>query len=236
MKKKVLALMSALVLTVGSSMTVFAESPTTGNTEQPVATQTADTSVNQTNTTDGYAAGTLASEGFTVLKVSQGTAEAAAVAIQNLLLNDLATTGAVLGRADIAGAATDDNANVEAQILSVVDVDPTTAVKDAEGFYNVTLGMAGISAGDVIVVLHYNGTGWDVIIPSAVADGAVAFRTASLSPISVIKLKLTSDDTTAQTVVASPQTGDAAPYAAVAMIMVGVAGAVVCGKRFAAVK
>lgn len=223
MKKKTLAILSAVMIMAMSSMTVFAASPTVGTTEVPEAGQTAMTSVEATATPAEYAASTAASEGYAVKAVSQQTASAAVVAVQNSILNHLAAIGNALGNSTIAAAATDSTARVSAKVLSAVDVSATSAVKDANGNYNVTLGNAAISAGDAIVVLHYNGSAWEVIIPTAVADGAIAFTTSSLSPFVIVKL-----DVTEATM--SPQTGDMAPMVAVIML-VGLTGAAICGKK-----
>lgn len=223
MKKKTLAVLSAVMIMAMSSMTVFAASPTVGTTEVPEAGQTAMTSVEATGTPEEYAAKTAASDGYAVKAVSQQTASAAAVAVQNNVLNHLAAIGNALGNSNVVAAATDSTAVVSAKILSTVDVSATSAAKDANGNYNVTLGNTGISAGDVIVVLHYNGSAWEVIIPTAVADGAIAFTTSSLSPFVIVKL-----DIAAATM--SPQTGDAAPMAIV-FIMVGLTGAAICGRK-----
>lgn len=223
MKKKTLAILSAVMIMAMSSMTVFAASPTVGTTEVPEEGQTATTSVEATATPAEYAASTAASEGYAVKAVSQQTASAAAVAVQNSILNHLTAIGNALGNSAIVSAATDSTARVSAKVLSAVDVTATSAVKDANGNYNVTLGNTGISAGDAIVVLHYNGSAWEVIIPTAVADGAIAFTTSSLSPFVIVKL-----DVTAATM--SPQTGDMAPMAAV-VILVGLTGAAICGRK-----
>lgn len=224
MRKKALALLSALTIMAMGSMTVFAASPTVGTTEAPVSTQTAATAVASTLTPAEYAAATTASEGYSVEAVSETTVKSAAVAAQNQLLNDLASIGAKLGDSALTAAAADSSKKVTASILSVVEVNPTTAVKDANGNYVVTLNIASIAAGDTIAVLHYNGSAWEVIAPSEVANGSVTFSTASLSPISVVKLEV-------ESVTAAPQTGQPVNIAAF-IVVLGFAGAAVCGKKY----
>lgn len=224
MKKKVLAVLTAITVMAMGSVSVMAASPTVETTEAPVATQTTTTTVEAVATPAEYAAATTVSAGFTVEAVSTTTVQAAAVAVQNELLNDVASIGAKLGNSTLAAAATDSAKKVTASVLSVVEVDPTTAVKDTTGNYVVTLSVPSIAAGDAIAVLHYNGSAWETIVPSSVAAGSVTFATASLSPISIVKLEVAS-------VATSPKTGSTMPMAA-AVVVLGLAGAAVCGKRF----
>ncbi len=223
MKKRFLAVLSALTILTMGSMTALAASPTVGTTETPVATQTTTTSVAATKAPADYAAATKVSDGYTVEAVSQTTVDSAAVAVQNNLLNDVATIGTKLGDSTLAAAAKDSSKKVTATVLSVVEVDPTTAVK-VNGNYVVTLSIADIAAGDTIAVLHYNGSAWETIVPTKVEAGKVTFATASLSPISVVKLQVTD-------VTGAPKTGETAPMAGL-ILVVGLAGAVVCGKKY----
>ncbi len=224
MKKKLLAVVTALTVMAMGTVTAFAASPTVGTTEAPVATQKASTTIAATATPAEYAAATKVSDGFTVAAVEETTVKAASVQVQNALLNDLATIGTKLGNSDIAAAATDSNKKVSASILSVVNIDASTATKDADGNYTVTASIAGIAAGDTIAVLHYTGSAWETIVPTSVAAGSVTFKTASFSPFAVVKLEVS-------TVTASPKTGAAMPVAAL-FVVVGFAGAMVCGKRY----
>ncbi|MDE7130667.1 MAG: hypothetical protein K2O65_02570, partial [Lachnospiraceae bacterium] len=70
---------------------------------------------------------------------------------------------------------------------------------------------------------HYTGNAWETIIPS-VANGSVTFASASLSPIAVVKLDVTS-------VSRSPKTGQTVPVAVV-LLMISAIGTAVCGKRY----
>ncbi len=226
MKKKVLALISAAALTLLSSMTVLADSPTVGQTQLPVPTQTAITTVNNTASPEQYAVITATSEGFKVSAVSQTTCDSAVVAAQNLVLRDVASLGLFLGDADLVNAATNQGSIVTATVLSTVDVDPTTATKDANGMYNVVLSNAMIAAGDTIAILHYNEStkNWELIKPVAVAQGSVAFQTSSLSPITIVKVN-------AATAAQAPKTG-VMVYGAMTLILAGLAGAVICFKKY----
>lgn len=223
MKKRFLAVLSALTILTMGSMTALAASPTVGTTETPVATQTTTTSVAATKAPADYAAATKVSDGYKVEAVSQTTVDSAKVAVQNNLLNDVATIGTKLGDSTLAAAAKDSSKKVTATVLTVVEVDPTTAVQE-NGNYVVTLSIADIAAGDTIAVLHYNGSAWDTIVPTKVEAGKVTFATSSLSPISVVKLQVTD-------VTGAPKTGETAPMAGL-ILVVGLAGAVVCGKKY----
>ena len=220
MKKKILALTSAVALTVMSSMTVFAAgSPSVGtvvpNPAQPTTTALADLS---------DASVTTASAGYTVSEPSAQTKQAADVAVQNLILNNLAAVGAATGNVAIVSASADANGVVTAAVLDTVDVKPDSATKDANGNYVVGLANNLVAAGDTIIVLHYNGTSWEVIYPSQVSDGLVVFATSSLSPISIVKLNINS-------VAQAPKTGSTLPLVSL-LFVVFAAGAVLCGKKY----
>jgi len=226
MKKKVLALISAAALTLLSSMTVLADSPTVGTAQPAVPGQNAVGLLNDTGTPEQYAVLTVASDGFKVSAVSQTTADAAKVAIQNSILRDIGALGVFLGNPSLVEAASKQGEIVTATILSTVDVDPTTATKDAFGMYNVVLANGMIAANDIIVILHYNEVtkSWEIIKPVAVSDGSVAFQTGSLSPITIVKVNTT---TAAQ----APKTG-VMVYGAMTLILAGLAGAVICFKKY----
>ena len=224
MKKSVLAVLSAITVFAVGSMSIFAASPTVGTTEAPARGQKAATSVSETAAPADYASATTSSEGYEVEEVSQATVDSAAVAVQNQLLNQLSSIGRLLNNSALINAATDSSKKVTASILSVVEVNPTTATKDADGNYVVTLNVNGILTGDTIAVLHYTGSAWEVIAPTKVEAGAVTFRTESLSPISVVKLDVTGMTT-------SPKTGETMPVA-MWIALIGLAGAAFCGKKY----
>ena len=83
-----------------------------------------------------------------------------------------------------------------------------------------------IAAGDTIAILHYNETtqAWELIKPDSVSQGLVSFHTASLSPITIVKVNTTA---AAQ----APKTG-VMGYGAVMMILAGLMGAIVCFTRY----
>lgn len=224
MKRRFLAVLTALTVLTMSSLTAFAASPTVGTTEAPVKTQKCLTVVGATASSSDYLKKTSASAGYNVSEVSSTTIRAAAVAVQNAILNDVAAIASRLGNRTFANAAGNSGSQVTASILTVVEVKAAGAAKDANGNYVVTLNLPDIAAGDAVVVLHYTGSIWETIIPSGVANGSVTFASASLSPIAVVKLDVTS-------VSRSPKTGSQIPVAAV-ILLIGVAGTAVCGKKY----
>ena len=224
MKKKALAIISAAMLMMLNTITVFAASPAVGTAQPPVATQTAITAVADTATPAQYAIITASSEGFKVSAVSDSTAKAAAVAVQNTILRDVAALGYFLGNPDLVNAATTQGSVVAANILSSVDVSATSAVKDATGMYNVVLSNGQIAAGDTIAILHYNGTNWELIKPIAVSQGSVAFQVSSLSPISIVKISTNAP-------AASPKTGVTYSFMAL-IVLAAMAGAVICFRKY----
>ena len=224
MKRKFLAVLTALAVLTMGSMTTFAASPTVGTTEAPVSTQQALTAVEPIATPAAYVSVTTVSAGYNVSAVSTTTVQAAKVAVQNNLLNNVAAIGYQLGNVDLVNAAANPGSKVTASILTVVDVKASTASKDAYGNYVVTMGVAGISEGDAIAILHYTGKAWETIVPTSTANGIVTFTSASLSPISVVKLSTAG-------VTLSPKTGSSLPVAAV-ILVIGVVGMAVSGKRY----
>lgn len=224
MKRKFLAVLTALTVLTMGSMTVFAASPTVGTTEAPVSTQKASTVVAATAAPDTYLKGTTVSAGYNISAVSATTVQATAVAVQNAILNNVASIASRLGNQTLANAAVNSGSQVTASILTVVEIKASNASKDANGNYVVTLGLPNIAAGDAVAILHYTGSAWETIIPTSVAKGSVTFTSASLSPIAVVKLDVTN-------VSMSPKTGSSVPVTAVILI-IGVVGMVVCGKRY----
>lgn len=224
MKRRILAVLTALMVLATGSVTAFAASPTVGTTEAPVRTQKAATEIAAVDTPASYASSTSVSAGFSVSAVSDTTIQAAKTAVQNAILNDVASIASKLGNQTLAAAATDSGKKVTASILTIVEVKVSTAAKDANGNYVVTLKLSSVAAGDSVAVLHYTGSVWETIIPASTANGSVTFAAASLSPFAVVKLGVTSITT-------SPKTGASIPVA-VGVLVIGVVGAAVCGKKY----
>ena len=264
MKKKVLAaFIAATVLSMGSMTAFAAESPTASDVaaqlteaeaSTPVASQAADGEVegvtNSTMAATSLASGS--STGLTIAPVADATVESANAAAKTEILNNVANVANKLGKANLASDSQSSNYKVTVSVLTVKNVDASNAVKGTDGKYTVKLNVAGVASTDAIAVLHYNGTDWEVIVPTAVGDGNVTFKADNLSPISIVKLTsekvkgdedngdngsdsstTTTSDAGSTTVVASPKTGEGANAAAV-ILTIGAAGAVVVlKKRFA---
>ena len=189
MKKRALAVFMAVAVMLLGTTTVFAAgSPTSGGTaEAPEAGQAANTAVTGVESPAAYAAETGASAGYSVGAVGDTTVQSAAVAAQNLLLNHLGNTGALLGAPGISAAAGQAGATVTAEMLSVVNVNVAGAAKGADGLYEITLYNAKIQPGDILGVMHYDGT-WGVIKPTAVGAGFTTVKVANCSPFAIVRL------------------------------------------------
>jgi len=245
MKKKVLALISAAAITMMNSMPVLAaNSPSVGTVNPPASGQFAITVVSDCATPEVYAKTTAPSGGYTVSQASATTVASANVAVQNQIMNNLATIGNFLGDPSLVAAAGNPTSTVSAAILSTVEVKASSATKGADGTYTVGLANAAIAAGDRIVILHYNGSFWEVIKPVSVTSGLVIFNTISLSPISVVKIQggVPVDNTSGSNgttnpinpsgnTPVSPRTGRTLPLAA-ALLVLFAGCAVYCGKKY----
>lgn len=226
MKKKALSLVLVLTFVMMYSITAFAASPTVQTVMAPAPGQTAVTAVNETGSPSYYAQTTTVSQGFTVRPVSQQTAMAARVAVQNYLLNNLEALGTMLGDESIVTAARTPGAVVGAAVLSTVDVSSVYAAKDVNGMYNIALSNSLIAAGDKIVILHYNGAYWEIIKPTLVVSGAVSFQAASTSPFTIVKVS-----STAVAPPQAPKTGTQIPV--MAFLLVVCAGlTVISGRKY----
>ncbi len=228
MKRKFLAVLMAVSVLMMGSMTALAASPTVATTEAPVSTQKALTAVEPTMTPKAYLNNTSVSYGFSVSEVSATTVKAAAVAVQNAILNNVAAIAQKLGNTTLSQAAGDSGKQVKASILTLVEVKTSGATKDASGNYVVTVNVANVVQGDTVVILHYTGSSWETIAPRGVANGSVTFASASLSPIAVVKLDVTG-------VSQSPKTGASVPVAGV-ILVISVVGMTVSGKKYLAQK
>jgi len=174
-----------------------------------------------------YVENTTVSEGYTVSAVDATTEEATNVAVQNAILGNLEVVAQLLGDKNIAAAIQDPTQEVTAQIRSIVNVDPTTATKNANGKYEFTLTSKFLGTGRVLV-LHYNGN-WETLVPKAVNGQNVVVESDSCSPFAIVELNVAST-TGANTVATSPKTGETLPVAMMVVVL-GIVGAAVCTKK-----
>lgn len=224
MRKKVLALFAAAMIVVGGTMTAYAApSPSTTTTQTADAGQVAKTTVASTSTAAEDAAETVAT-GYTVAAVSESTYSSVPTAVQNSVLNHLVAVGQNSGNNAIVNAAYDVNSTVTATVATVVDIKPDSAAKGADGMYSITITNPDIVAGATYVVMHWNGSSWDVLYPSAVSNGSLTVKSNGCSPFAVVKLEVASSG-------AAPKTGEGFPVFSV-IAFAGLAGAVVCGKKY----
>lgn len=159
MKKKLLVLVCAAVMTFGMSMTVCAA----GSTD---ATQAASNAPVISNNTQTLTAATIA--GFANVTTASGNATVTAVS------NDVAVS-----------AVTEANAvyGTSSFVATIVDVSlPTGTVFP----YELTLSNSNVWAGQTVTILHYVNGAWERISPSQVADGSVTFTITSCSPFAVV--------------------------------------------------
>lgn len=221
MKKRVLALVSALLLTATLIVPAAADSPTAP--AAPVAAIAAQTLIDAPESAAAYAAKTTVSQGFAVAPTTDAMIQSCVAAIQNMIMARLG----LLGNATLAAAAGNAGARVRSTILTCVDLTATTAQKGADGFYHPTIYVNGIQAGSTLFVLHFYNGAWQFETVEAVANGAVQFRTAGFSPFAVVKVSVEN----AAAPAGAPKTGETVPYATL-IVMMGLAGVALCTKKF----
>lgn len=244
MKKKVLAIFSAVCMLAMSAMPAFAaESKVTSD----VATQKAEAVIEQKSASDYANATKVETTGYAVSAVSETTATDAEKAVIAEVLNDVAKFAIAVGDDQLKAAATDENKKVVAEVLTVIEVDASAATK-VDGKYVFTLAVDGVKAGDTVLVLHFVDGAWKKEA-CTVADGKITITADKCSPFSVTKVKIvakqTSDSSSGSssssssdssaaatsTTPVSPKTGEAVPFV-LFFAAAGVIGAIFCGKKF----
>lgn len=220
MKKKFLAVASAVALFAMSSLPVFAA--TSPVTEGVASDQEASVQIEYGSAT-ADAAGTTASAGVTVGQLSGEKYTEVTNHVIAAILNDVEAFAKAVGNNALAVAANDKGQTITANVLAAVDLSATGATKVGD-YYNVTLNIAGVKAGDTIYIFHLTDAGWETFTGNA-ANGSVSFATKSFSPFAVVKV------TTSKAGILSPKTGEAVSIV-LALAALGAVGAVVCGKKF----
>lgn len=192
MRKKLIALLGAAVLTLGMSVTAFAA-------PSPKADVVANTASGQkitVETLQNYAKNTT-------LKTDVAGASIAQVE---------KTQAATLA------SAAEKQVGANATIASMVDI----SVPAGTGKASFTLGVPSLVSGQSVTVLHLKSDGSIEKLPvSAVSNGSVTFTMTSYSPVAVVV------NATA------PVTGEANMAVILVIALAGIAGAVVCGTKFA---
>lgn len=209
MKKKLLAFACAAVLTFGMSMTAFAaSSPTAGSTASAAEDSTETVSPKEV-----------------LVKTTSGQAVTPEV-LSNYVSNTTLTTSVAGASITPVGnkaavsmvAAANGQVGPNAVIATMVDIN----VPDGTGTATFTLGVPSLVAGQSVTVIHLkSSTEWEVLPVSAVGNGTVTFTMSSYSPVAVV-LNAT-----------APKTGEANMAIVLMIAMAGIAGAAVCGRKFA---
>ncbi len=159
MKKRVLALICAAVMSLGMSMTVFAA----GSTD---ATQAAYHTPVMSTGTQAFSAATIA--GFATVTTASGNATVTAVSTE-VAASAVAEANAMYGNGSF--------------VATIVDV---SLPADTVFPYQLTLQNPNIWAGQKVTILHYVNGAWEKLSPSAVGDKTVTVTITSCSPFAVV--------------------------------------------------
>lgn len=224
MKKKIVTVVLSLVLCLGMSMTTLAAgSPSANNSS------TTSTSSTTTTTTTTTAAPKVEQKAITqdALNDVQKQALSSYFTDMQSIDNDATLT---------AEQKTEKKATAVQNMINKVLGLSYTYKSGVYGTYELTatdlsqplaISVAGIKAGDTVVVAHLTSAGvWENVPVTDVKDGVVYAKFTSLSPVFVASVAST------DTKIASPKTADAGTNAAMALVVVfaGVS-AVVYAKR-----
>ena len=222
MKKRLLALLSASLLVMSMSVTVFAaNSPSSSNTTVNVEV------TGDVNETTGAGQSITDSSLQSFASTTSISSDAGA------------TIGTKIDAAQVKAIVKTANEKVQnAKIATIVDIVVPAGTKSAK----ITLsGLSDIKAGDAVTVFHYKSDGTvEAITPSKVADGSVEFTMTSFSPVAVVKSTANSAaapaaggatvTNTAVTTESSPKTADNAMLI-LALAAVAMGGSVLFLKR-----
>jgi hypothetical protein len=181
MKRKIVAaLCASVVLSMGTMTVMAADSPNTPTDNNKITIG---------NTT------VEVSEGFELAEVTNTKATDASVTAAFKTESFLNTVVSTVKNDTLTAANTDSTKTITPSVLTVVDVTADGAVKGSNGKYQVRLSLSDVKAGDIISVLHFTGTTWEVLTVTGQGAGYVDFETADLSPVAVVKMEITSNHT-----------------------------------------
>lgn len=185
MKKKILALVCAMTMALGMSLSVCAAGSSTAEEVVPASQEVLTTAAASTNTTGQVLTGATIEEFATTTTVS-GVAGAKIEAVSN------ETAKAMIEAANnIVGNG--------AFVASVVEL----SVPAGTGTATFTVGCPNVWKGQSVTILHQKSDGtFEAITPSVVADNAVTFTMTSYSPIAIVVNTAVSGSIT------SPKTGE----------------------------
>lgn len=167
MKKRILALLCATVLTCSMSMTAFAaNSVTTGSVTTGSAVEAAD---------PGLATGSQQFNSNTIAEFATTTTVTSTVNATITAVSTDTAKAAVAQAKSVVG----DNAFV----ASVVELNVPAGTGEA----SFTLGCPNVWAGQSVTILHQKADGsWESIKPTSVANGSVTFTLTSYSPVAIV--------------------------------------------------
>lgn len=196
MKKRLFALASALILTFGMSVSVFAaDSASADTTTTTVVAVSVDTTITDDQASEFAKSTTVTSS------VEGAKVEAVTAAVAN--------TAVAEAKASVGS---------NAAIATIVDL----SVPEGTGAADFTLSVPTVKAGQRIVVLHQKKDGtWEKIDPTSIKDGAVSFTLTSYSPIAIV-IENASETTT--TTVVTNQAPSVGPAIDAALAYISAAG------------
>lgn len=228
MKKKILTLVGAMVLTVAMSLNLGAGSVTASSNNTTNSSTGSNITTSNNNTSTDTNTDSSTNTGSSSTTSSSTTNESLATGTQQFTsatLAEFAETTTI--KSGVAGATitvvSDETAAAAiAQAKSIVGNNAFVAAVfdlNASEAGTFTLTCPNVWAGQKVIILHQlsNGT-WETITPSKVANNEVTFSMTSYSPVAIVI------DTTAG------KTADVAPAVAV-MALICLAGAVVFGRK-----
>ena len=228
MKKKILTLVGAMVLTVAMSLNLGAGSVTASSNNTTNSSTSSNITTSNNNTSTDTNTDSSTNTGSSSTTSSSTTNESLATGTQQFTsatLAEFAETTTI--KSGVAGATitvvSDETAAAAiAQAKSIVGNNAFVAAVfdlNASEAGTFTLTCPNVWAGQKVIILHQlsNGT-WETITPSKVANNEVTFSMTSYSPVAIVI------DTTAG------KTADVAPAVAV-MALICLAGAVVFGRK-----
>lgn len=212
MKKKIVALACAMVMTLAMGMTVCAApSVDSGSISNP--------SVDTDSVVGSCGSASTTAPAVTVVTTPSQTVDYTVVAdmvSKTTVTSDVeaAYYPVAMDVVNNAVAFAQKNVGANAFIATIFDLDVPSG--QAATF---TVGCPNVFAGQKVVVLHQKSNGeWEIIKPSNVANGSVTFSMTSYSPVAIVV------DGTAS------KTADMSVVVAV-MAMICLAGVAVCAKK-----
>ena len=216
MKKKFISLLTAAMLVASMGTTVFAAgSPSAGdvtkpdpdksqtvqvekveNVKTPEEYVTPEIKDNTKATVTDKATGKVEEASITVAPVGKTTVDVTAQETVNQLANIDKIADDIKNGEQITAVSKDPTKKVVPEIQTVVNVQADDVEVTTDKPITLSFPVAGVKAGDAIMILHFTGEKWETIAPDAVEDGKVTATFTSLSPIAIVKLTVAEADPT----------------------------------------